>query len=764
MDTIVDIYLCKITYWNDDALQKINPAIVLPEQRINVKLNKFDPSTDSYQLTSVLSAYSDEFRRTIGIVYDSWPNQTNVTAFGQTNAQLVNKSAYSIGYSSLVSLILWNMHGTPAARVLNTNSDITERGYDAIQSSAATIFVENGKQMAKSNINRNLLKKLSNPFIYFHYTVLNRSTSPNVPCCTSQETVGFVEYFLDSNAKNPSEMVRDGYFPLPKVISDYIKSSMLPNVTCNGTVAITEFRKYVLQNGSTVMLESSQNALAIGLSLLVVLVVVIASFLWYNKRVQLAKEKFWFIDQNEFVLLEDKIKTKAFGSGYSIATYQSDNMDKLKVNEISKDDLIQAQWKRRDMDVVLKRLTLKHVSNWNRTTKTLITSFIKDISHPNLCSIHGITTLEKQPYLISQHCPKGTLNYVLSTCPYQLSGDIKCSLAQDISSGLKYLHQKDIAHANLNSVTCYVDSVWNIKLADWAIFSITTSEKAELPKLNTDYLDDEECLIKLLYLDPEMFATNSPSMVNDLYSFGMLLVEIFTRKLPFAEEVELCANTYPDIIKNKFGKIECTPEMNPNEVPPEIKLLVKQLTGPFVLRPTIRSVAKRIHQIRGRTNKSVVDIMMETMERYVVDLEEKVLERNSDLVDITNRMKDLLNELLPPQIATKFIKREPIVPEFYECVTILFSDIVGFTKISSLSTPYQVMSFLNELWKLFDKTMEYFDVYKVDTIGDAYMVASGKKLQSVPTLICSSQEAIIISMICRSAVDQRKMLNVTVGR
>ncbi len=85
----------------------------------------------------------------------------------------------------------------------------------------------------------------------------------------------------------------------------------------------------------------------------------------------------------------------------------------------------------------------------------------------------------------------------------------------------------------------------------------------------------------------------------------------------------------------------------------------------------------------------------------------------------------LLLNILPRQIVGRLNSGETIIADRFDDVSVLFSDLVGFTKISSELAPTQLVSYLNTLFSEFDAIARELGVEKIKMIGDAYMVVAG---------------------------------------
>ncbi|MEZ5148255.1 MAG: adenylate/guanylate cyclase domain-containing protein [Bacteroidales bacterium] len=111
-------------------------------------------------------------------------------------------------------------------------------------------------------------------------------------------------------------------------------------------------------------------------------------------------------------------------------------------------------------------------------------------------------------------------------------------------------------------------------------------------------------------------------------------------------------------------------------------------------------------------------------------LEILVKERTKELAAEKEKSEELLLNTLPVKVVNELKENGKSEPESFEDVTVYFSDIVGFTSISSQLEPKLLIGELNDIFTAFDDIMEKNQCERIKTIGDAYLAVSGMPVRN----------------------------------
>lgn len=360
---------------------------------------------------------------------------------------------------------------------------------------------------------------------------------------------------------------------------------------------------------------------------------------------------------------------------------------------------------------------------------------MKDLQHDHVVRFIGVCVESPHCCLITEYCPKGSLQDILENDEISLDWMFRFSLMHDLVKGMAYLHNSEIrSHGNLKSSNCVVDSRFVLKVTDFGLHALRSYDENENE-------DSYAYWKRKLWTGPELLRMEDPpppegTQKADVYSFAIIAHEIVLRQGPFYmgnqeySPQEIVGNVASGKTPNGLfrplldsGDFSCEQEV--------LNMIRRCWSEDPVERPdfhNLKVIVRRLNKTNEKGN--ILDNLLSRMEQYANNLESLVEERTADYLEEKRKAEDLLYQLLPKTVASQLIRGESVTAEAFDNVTIYFSDIVGFTQLSASSTPMQVVDLLNDLYTCFDSIIENFDVYKVETIGDAYMVVSGLPMRN----------------------------------
>uniref|UniRef100_A0A8C5FMT9 Guanylate cyclase n=1 Tax=Gadus morhua TaxID=8049 RepID=A0A8C5FMT9_GADMO len=335
------------------------------------------------------------------------------------------------------------------------------------------------------------------------------------------------------------------------------------------------------------------------------------------------------------------------------------------------------------------------------------------IDYYNLAKFYGTVKYEWGVFGVFELCERGSLRHVLNdliSYPDEAFMDMefKISVMYDIAKGMSYLHSSSIeSHGRLKSTNCVVDNRMVVKITDFGCHTILT------PALD-------------LWTSPEHLRVEGVSQKGDIYSYSIIAHEIVLRRPTFY--TACCSERAEKLHRVQYpsGQTLFRPDLNFQTLftlikncwdeDPERRPDFKKIEG------TLGKIFSNLHD---QVSETYMDNLIRRLQMYSRNLEHLVEERTS-LYKAERDRADRLNFMLLPGPVVRSLKEKGCVePELFEEVTVYFSDIVGFTTLCHYSTPMEVVDMLNDIYKNFDSILDHHDVYKVETIGDAYMVASG---------------------------------------
>ncbi|XP_055339285.1 atrial natriuretic peptide receptor 1-like [Paramacrobiotus metropolitanus] len=320
---------------------------------------------------------------------------------------------------------------------------------------------------------------------------------------------------------------------------------------------------------------------------------------------------------------------------------------------------------------------------------------LRALKPENFLRVIGIVERDRAAFFVMEYAPRGTLAVFMDKSA--VDPELRVTLIYDLLKGISVVHASIfLRHGYLSPSICWVDRNFVLKISETGFYDIIRNclnHNAEIPAetISRHFIAPE--LPTPSSRDPWMLAQHA-TPTCDIYTAGCIMAWMMDNE----------AGSKDPALVNLAGKCQ---------------------SANYYERPLIRDVIAEYRSITLVTDDKLVENLLRKMETYNGRLEQVVHDRTVELRREQLLSMELLQEMLPRVVVQQLVRGIPVSAELFHHTSVSFAILTGFQEYCATTPPVIVIDVLNIIFTLFDGCLKECDAYKVETVSDCYMAASG---------------------------------------